>query len=108
MNHQLFVSATIESHQYLEWTGVRFERGDLIIDAHLGIAKIQIGSTTRKIDIQPTNYEDRGRRTMENFASAIRHEEVCYLTHEDLYANTALSVMLTRLDRWRYDPVQSF
>lgn len=54
-------SRRLESHKYLEWTGVRFERGDLIVDAHIGIARIQTCDQTRTIDVGSTDYESRGR-----------------------------------------------
>jgi len=95
---------SLETHEYLEWASIRFERGELTVDAHQGTATIKTPDSRIDLKIQPTDYEARGRATMENFAKAIRKEEACYLTHEDLYANTAMSVMLTENRIWEYKP----
>ena len=95
----------LESQKYLEWVNIRFERGEVLLDAHQGVARINYHdkSSIDEIKIQPTDYESRGRGTMINFARAINGTEDCYLSSDDLYVNTAMSVMLTENQNWRYN-----
>jgi predicted dehydrogenase len=95
----------LESRNYLEWALIRFERGDLLLDASKGAVRLQDHESklVQEISIGKTDYEERGRKTMINFSNAIRNVEPCYLSHRDLYMNNALSVMLSENDTWRYD-----
>lgn len=95
----------LESRKYPEWVNIRFERGEVLLDAHQGIVRINYHdkSSIDEIKIQPTDYDSRGRGTMVNFAGAINGTEDCYLSSADLYINSATSVMLTENKIWRYN-----
>jgi predicted dehydrogenase len=95
----------LESHEYLEYTIIRFDRGEIVLDAHQGIARINCHdiNIAKEIKIQPTDYQARGKATMENFGKAINKIEKCYLSSKDLYLNTAMSVMLTKKKIWKYN-----
>lgn len=94
----------LESRTYLEWANIRFEKGEMGLDAHQGLVRINYHDKDgiEEIKIQPTDYKLRGRETMFNFARTIGGKESCYLSASDLYVNTALSVMLTEHKNWTY------
>jgi predicted dehydrogenase len=95
----------LDSTRYPEWASIRFETGEVMIDTHKGFARTNDHETGWET-VQPTpvtNYELRGSATMKNFGEAILGLTECYLSQEDLYVNTAFSVMLTNQKAWRYD-----
>src|SRR3989344_6254132 len=94
----------LESREYLEWVNIRFEKGDIMLNAHQGIVRINYHERdiVDEVRIKPTDYESRGRETTANFARAINGTEACYLSADDLYVNTDMSVMLTENKNWRY------
>ena len=94
----------LESRNYLEFVYVRFTGGDVVLDAHQG--KVRINNHDKSLEeviIRPTDYESRGKATMINFARATKGTENCYLSAEDLYVNTAMSVFLTEQRSWKYE-----
>lgn len=101
----------LNARTYPEWASIRFERGDVTIAPHItignhkGIARITNHETGQEtmLPIPTTDYEGRGRATMQNFGKAILGLSECYLSPQDLYVNTAFSVMLTNQKTWRYD-----
>ncbi|HJQ08262.1 MAG TPA: Gfo/Idh/MocA family oxidoreductase [Candidatus Saccharimonadales bacterium] len=95
----------LNAKTYPEWAGIRFETGEVTIDTHKGFARI-IDHETGQENQQPvpvTAYEERGAATMENFDRAILGLAELYLSLQDLYVNTALSVTLTNQKTWKYD-----
>lgn len=95
----------LETRKYLEFTTIRFERGDLYLNTINGLARVynHDENKSRDLTINPTDYETRGKATMINFANTINKKETCYLTSQDLYVNTAVSVMLSEQDTFEYD-----
>lgn len=95
----------LDEKEYLEWARIRFEKGEIVVDTHNGTARIDDHdkNRARELRISPTDYQERGRATMANFIGAIVGRETCYLSTDDLYVNTATSVMLTSQTTWRYD-----
>jgi predicted dehydrogenase len=95
----------LEAKTYPEFTRIRFERGEVYLDSHKGSAIIHNHDHDASvvIGVPRTDYELRGRRTLENFVKAIRREEPCYLTRDDLYVNTAASVILTHNKNWTHN-----
>ena len=106
ISFQFIGTRKLEARNYLEWLTIRFEKGMVVLDIHKGNITIRSdkddGHTV--IRVPPTNYEERGRRAMLNFAKAISGEEKNYLTSQDLYVNTALCVMLSEYKTWKYEP----
>jgi predicted dehydrogenase len=93
----------LESHRYLEWAEIRFDRGNLLLDAHTGkVYKNKHDDKSKTLKISPTDYAVRGRDSFLNFIRAINGKEKCYLTHDDLYVNTSSSVNLTDNSNWGY------
>jgi len=90
---------------YPEWTTIRFETGEVMIDSHKGLARINDHETGQETNqsIPTTDYELRGSATMKNFGRTILGLTECYLSPQDLYVNTALSVRLTNQETWRCD-----
>lgn len=95
----------LNNRTYPEWATIRFETGQITIDTHEGFARItnhETGEETRR-PIDVTDYEARGLATMKNFGQAILGLAECYLSPQDLYVNTAFSVVLTDQVSWRYE-----
>lgn len=94
----------LESRNYFEYTTIRFEKGEMVLQSHDGIVRVNNQDTNRidEIKISEINCASRGRLTLINFARAINNTEQCYLSHNDLYINTAMSVMLTENEKWNY------
>ncbi|HSW74610.1 MAG TPA: Gfo/Idh/MocA family oxidoreductase [Candidatus Saccharimonadales bacterium] len=92
---------------YPEWAGIRFEAGEVTIDTHKGFARIANHETGKESQppVPVTAYEERGAATMQNFGRAILGLAEPYLSTQDLYVNTALSVILSNQKTWRYDGV---
>ena len=86
----------LESREYLEWIRMRFDRGNIVLDAHKGIVEIHNHDkkAVKHVKIKPTDYALRGRMTLVNFVNAINGAEKCYLTHKDLLFNNIYPVML--------------
>lgn len=95
----------LNAKTYPEWAGIRFETGEVTIDTHKGIARIDDHETGQESQrpVPVTAYEERGAATMQNFGRAILKSAEPYLNMQDLYVNTALSVILTNQKTWRYD-----
>ena len=94
----------LESRQYLEFCKVRCERGELTLDSKRGIVSVY-NHDNKKIEeiiIKPTDYPKWGKGTMTNFADAINGKAPNYLSQEDLYVNTAMSVVLSEDKKWKY------
>ena len=94
----------LDSRNYLEWAGVRFEKADVKIDTHKGMVRVHKHESNEvfEYDIPKTDYNLRGKMTLVNFANAIQGYEDCYLTNEDLFVNTAVSVALSEKDDYSY------
>jgi len=105
INFQFSGTRKLNSRKYSEWASIRFDHGSVMLDAGQGVVLVNNheDNSENKIKIEPTNYDLRGRETMANFAKAINETENCYLSKNDLYVNTAMSVMLTENQTWRYD-----
>lgn len=86
----------LESREYMEWVRMRFDRGNIVLDAHKGIVEIHNHDkkAVKHVRIKPTDYGLRGRMTLVNFVNAINGAEECYLTHKDLLFNNICPVML--------------
>lgn len=95
----------LNAHTYEEWAKVRFDMGEIALSAHDGTATItnHDTSTSTEVNAPPTDYAARGLATMENFRDAIRGTAENYLDPEDIFVNTATSVMLSHQPHWRYD-----
>lgn len=94
----------LDAPRYPEWVQLRFEAGQVELDAHNGRARLidHTNNVIEQLDIPATNYASRGRATMANFIGTITGQEVSCLSSEDLYVNTATSVTLTHQPDWRY------
>jgi predicted dehydrogenase len=105
ISFDFFGTRRLDAQTYPEWASIRFEAGEVKIDTHKDIAHIanHENSEEVKLLIPPTDYELRGSATMKNFGDAIVGLTDCYLSPQDLYVNTALSVNLTHQKTWRYD-----
>jgi len=105
INFEFQGTRRLDSREFLEWVKIRFEKGELLLDTHLGSARIHDHENNLVYEekVPATDYDLRGKRTLVNFANAIQGKEPCYLTHEDLYVNTATSVILTERDNWKYE-----
>ncbi len=98
-------SRRLSSDIFQEQLRVRFERGEIVLDAHSGrLSRYnhETGKVKRK-EIDPTDYALRGRKVMKNFVASIRDVKVQpYLSMQDLYVNTATAVMLRENSSWSY------
>lgn len=94
----------LETKKYDEKVRIRFEKGEVNLDAHAGkVVLFDYENRSKEaIEILPTDYEDRFRKTTDNFGAAILNKHQNYLTHEDLFVNTALSIFLTTRKNWVY------
>jgi len=103
MNFVFSGTRTLSSKRYLEFSSLRFERGLLNMDSINGIATLvdHENNSTKTYGIPKTDYQLRGKRTLENFVKAIRGVEDCYLSSRDLYINTAMSVNLSERANWK-------
>jgi len=92
----------LNARAYPEFARIRFARGEVHLDCHRGIAQIHDHdqNIVESLSVPTTDYSLRGKRTLENFVQAIKGLDPCYLTHDDLYINTAMSVYLTHRDKW--------
>ena len=92
------------SPSYPEWTTIRFDKGEIYMYAHRGFVRVHLheAKAHHEIEIPPTDYDFRGRETLVNFLEAINNGIPCYLTHEDLYVNTATAVMLSENRTYSY------
>lgn len=87
----------LDLRKYPEWATIRFDSGEVSIDAHQGKARVYFHNLGRvkETDIPPTDYQQRNFGVMQNFADAIRGSCKSYLSADDLYVNSAMSVILT-------------
>jgi len=94
----------LDAREYREFTRIRFSRGEVYLDSNKGIAIINNHDQgiVKTIEVPKTDYALRGKRTLENFTKAIMRVEPCYLSHVDLYVNTAMSVILTYNKNWSH------
>lgn len=94
----------LETKKYDEFVTIRFEKGLLFLSASYdgGIAVVKTHDTRSEKTYKSgeTNYDIRFKDTTENFGQAILNQAQNYLTSDDLYINTALSVVLTRQESW--------
>jgi myo-inositol 2-dehydrogenase/D-chiro-inositol 1-dehydrogenase len=95
----------LEEYIYDEFVNIRYERGELRLDAHTGeISIFDHDNRLKKVMyVKGTSYAERFEKTTLNFAKAILKKEENYLTDKDLYINTALSVMLTEDNEYKHD-----
>ncbi len=95
----------LKSKVYREKAIIRFERGEILLESDLGRAILRDHETgkLKDIKVEKTDYEERGRKTMANFARSILGKEKVYLSSQDLYVNTAFSVVLTDKEEWNYN-----
>ena len=98
-------SRKLDARKYLEWAKIRFEKGDISLDTHLGFLRVHDHNKNQiyQEETPVTDYDLRGKLTLVNFADAISKKSNCYLNHKDLYINTALSVFLSEKDNWKYE-----
>ncbi len=92
----------LKAKEYREWLTIRFAKAQLTVDANTGMARLRDDETGAEHwpNLPHSPYEVKFRRVMENFAGAINGEEDCYLTHDDIVANTAICVHLTERGVW--------
>ena len=97
-------SRQLESRIYREFMRVRYERGTLTMDTNQGEVTIHNHDSGKRFNfsIQGIDYDKRFKLVNENFIQAIQGRVDNYLTLQDLYVNTALSVKLTEENMWRY------
>jgi predicted dehydrogenase len=95
----------LNAPSYQERVRIRFEMGEVALAAHSGEVSLTNHNTgaTEQTSIPPTDYGKRGLATMANFRDAALGVDCSYLESEDMYVNTATSVMLTEQSTWRYD-----
>lgn len=95
----------LEARNYMEFLGMRFDRGVLQMNTLNGLAEIHNHerNLVRRLVIPQTDYLERVKKTMVNFVQAVNGVEPCYLTRKDLYVNTAMCVMLTENESWKYE-----
>lgn len=97
-------SRQLDSKVFREFMRLRFELGTLMMDTNLGEVTVHNHETDKRSSfaIQGIDYDKRFRLVNENFIQALQGTAVNYLTFQDLYVNTALSVYLTERGMWRY------
>ncbi len=87
---------TLESSKYQEFVSIRFERGQ--VDLNAGTGEIRLSDfeheTSEVSYCEATNYLQRNRSVTEDFILAVRNKAVPYLTISDLFYNTAFAVIL--------------
>ncbi|MFH1637678.1 MAG: Gfo/Idh/MocA family oxidoreductase [Candidatus Woesearchaeota archaeon] len=94
----------LDARIYSEFVKIRYEKGEVAINAGIGSATIynHDSKEIKRLGISRTDYWVRFKRTNENFALAIMGKSKNYLSPEDLFVNTAISIKLTAQKRWRY------
>ena len=82
---------------YPETAHVRFERGTVSLDASSGMVLIVDHETCERREeiCGTTDYDGRFRMVNQNFVEAVRGLVPSYLTHDDLWNNTAVAVSLS-------------
>lgn len=99
----------LKTKQYREFVRIRFERGELLLDANKRkvasdiymaevIVKDHDKGSIKSFEIYGTNYTERFKLTNDNFGQAILGLADNYLKYEDLIINTELSVIPTHHD----------
>lgn len=93
----------LDSRKYDEFVKIRFERGELTLDAHKGtlIVTNHDARKIKKLNVRGTDYQKRFKLTTDNFGATILGKDVNYLTDKDLYVNNALSILLSVQKNWR-------
>jgi predicted dehydrogenase len=95
----------LNEQHFKEWARVRFEMGEVALAAHSGAVTVANHDTgnTEQVAAPSINYAQRGLGIMANFKNAVLGNEPNYLDPEDIYVNTATSVMLSEQPTWRYE-----
>jgi predicted dehydrogenase len=95
----------LENKLYLEWLTIRFQRGEVKIDAHAGTADISDheSDTTERVNCGATDYSARSLGVMQNFVDAILCRAPSYLTADDLWVNNWMGVTLKKYGHAEYN-----
>jgi len=93
-----FGSRHLERRAYTEVMRVRFERGEVEIDAETGVATVRDRetATSRVAMCGATDYEQRFDAINRDFVSAVLDGAAPYLTPADLIVNTEVGIALTQ------------
>lgn len=94
----------LKSHRFMEWMTIRFERGEVRVDTEKGVATILIHENriTSHRPCGATDYPNRFKAVMQNFADAILQTQRCYLSRADLWVNTAAGIGLVEQGSFEY------
>lgn len=86
----------LENREFIERLSVRYERGEVVIDTHTGVATISNHESglVAQHRCGKTDYRARSLGVMRNFVDTIRGDAENYLTRQDLWVNNWLGIDL--------------